>query len=69
MLASDDPAERLVAIGTLERLTGERLGYDPAGHPSARAAAIARWRQRAAVAETRGGANDPATVVGGKSDR
>jgi HEAT repeat protein len=69
MLASDDPAERLIAISTLEKLTGERLGYDPTGYPSSREAAIARWRKRLAVAGARGGGNDPATVVGGKTDR
>ncbi len=67
MLSSDDPAERMVAIGSLEKLTGERLGYDPAGSPSSRMAAIARWKSR--VADASGGVNDPATVVGGKTDR
>jgi hypothetical protein len=69
MLASDDPAERLVAIGTLERLTGERLGYDPAAGPALRRAAIERWRAWLAkrnppVKEgTSGGATHPATVA------
>ena len=67
MLSSDDPAERLVAIGTLERLTGERLGYDPAGSPSSRSAAIQRWNKQ--VAERSGEGNDPATVERGSTDR
>lgn len=43
MLASDDPAERMVAIGTLERLTGERRGFFAAASPKSRAEAVARW--------------------------
>jgi hypothetical protein len=45
MLESDDPATRLLAIATLERLTGERKGYDAADVPQARAEAIERWRK------------------------
>lgn len=43
MLDSDDPATRLLAIQTLERMTGERLGYDPAAGAGEREAAAARW--------------------------
>ena len=43
MLSSDDPAERLVAIRSLERLTGQTLGYDHAGTEAERAEAIDRW--------------------------
>ncbi len=43
MLSSDDPAERLVAIRSLERLTGQTLGYDHAGAEDDRAEAIDRW--------------------------
>lgn len=67
MLRSDDPAERMLAIGTLEKLTGERLGFDPTGSASSRGAAIGRWEVR--VAGGSGAVNDPATVVGGKTDR
>ena len=67
MLTSDDPAERLVAIGSLERLTGQRLDYDPVGGASGRRAAIVRWR--AWVANRSGAVNDPATVTGVKTDR
>ncbi len=42
-LESDDPAERLVAIRTLERLTGQTLGYDHAASRVERAAAVQRW--------------------------
>lgn len=43
MLQSDDPAERLVAIRSLERLTGQTLGYDHAGPEAEREAAVERW--------------------------
>ena len=42
-LDSDDPAVRFVAISTLDRLTGERLGYSPYDPPAERRAAIQRW--------------------------
>lgn len=44
MLGSDDPAERLYAIGRLDRLTGERLGYDPTADAQVRSKAQDRWR-------------------------
>ncbi|CAG0984164.1 hypothetical protein PHYC_01932 [Phycisphaerales bacterium] len=43
MLDSDDPATRLLAIQALERMTGERLGYDPAAGPDQREPAVVRW--------------------------
>lgn len=43
LLASDDPAERLLAIRTLERMTGETKGFDHSGTPASRRAAIERW--------------------------
>lgn len=43
LLDSDDPATRLVAIRSLERLTGETLGYDYAAPVSERDAAVGRW--------------------------
>lgn len=43
MLDSDDVAARMVAIRSLERITGETLGYDYAGAEPQRRAAIARW--------------------------
>lgn len=43
MLQSDDPGVRLLAIESLDRLVGERLGYDAAAPWSERAVAIATW--------------------------
>ncbi len=43
MLDSDDPAVRLLAIGTLQRLTGETLGYDYAAPARDRDEAVQRW--------------------------
>lgn len=43
-LESDDPAERLLAIRALERITGETHGFDHAGRTDERAAAVERWR-------------------------
>ncbi|MCC7390327.1 MAG: HEAT repeat domain-containing protein [Phycisphaerales bacterium] len=43
LLDSDDPATRLVAIRSLERLTGETLGYEHAAGEGERGAAIGRW--------------------------
>jgi hypothetical protein len=45
MLESDDPATRVLAIATLERLTGERLGYDADANELERGRAIRRWRE------------------------
>jgi hypothetical protein len=68
MLASDDPAERMVAIGVLEKLTGQRLGYSPAGSAHSRALAVDRWYDWLRTNDLRGGA-DPATVSGAPSPR
>jgi HEAT repeat protein len=43
MLESDDPTTRVLAIRTLERLTGETFDYDPHAAPFERDAAVARW--------------------------
>lgn len=43
LLASDDPAERLLAIRSLEKLTGTTHGYDHAALPKVRQEAIQRW--------------------------
>ncbi|MCE7972982.1 MAG: hypothetical protein DYG92_01465 [Leptolyngbya sp. PLA1] len=45
MLASDDPATRLLAIEALERVTGQRLGYDASDPPHRRTAAMSRWSE------------------------
>lgn len=42
-LESSDPAARLLAIRTLESLTGETLGYDPVSPDWQRAEAVDRW--------------------------
>lgn len=49
MLESDDPTTRVLAIRTLERLTGETHGYDPHAEPFEREPAIARWAEHAQV--------------------
>ena len=43
-LGSDDPAVRLFAIGGLERMTGETLGYRYYDDEHARDLAIKRWQ-------------------------
>jgi hypothetical protein len=43
MLDSSDPAARMLAIAALERITGERLGYDPTADLAARNEAVDRW--------------------------
>lgn len=43
MLDSSDPAQRMLAIRTLERMTGQTLGYDHAAPEPERAQAIDRW--------------------------
>jgi hypothetical protein len=42
-LDSDDAGTRLLAIAALERLTGERLGYDPTAPQATRDDAVERW--------------------------
>lgn len=43
MLESDDPATRLLAISTLQRLTDQTFGYDYALPEVKRRPAIERW--------------------------
>lgn len=45
LLESDDPAVRLVAIHSLERLTGETLGYDYSADEPERRGAADRWER------------------------
>ncbi len=45
MLDSDDAATRLLAIDALERITGERLGYEYQAQERDREKAIERWQQ------------------------
>ncbi len=42
-LDCDDPAVRLFAIDALERITGERLGYNPYADDIERRDAVDRW--------------------------
>jgi hypothetical protein len=42
-LDSDDPAVRFYAINGLERMTGERFGYDYYADESQRQPAVGRW--------------------------
>jgi hypothetical protein len=45
-LDDEDPAVRFFAIGALERMAGERFGYDYFDDdPAARRPAVERWRQ------------------------
>lgn len=44
-LDSDDSAVRLFAIGSLQRITGERRGYDPFAPESERKLAVQEWRE------------------------
>ncbi|MCC6581120.1 MAG: HEAT repeat domain-containing protein [Phycisphaeraceae bacterium] len=45
LLSSSDPGERMLAIAALERITGERLGYNPYASPAERDKALAAWEQ------------------------
>lgn len=53
-LDSDDPAVRMFAVQSLERITGERLGYNPYASVTDRDAAVERW-----VAAVKTGAFEP----------
>lgn len=58
LLESDDPAERLLAIRTLERVTGQTHGYDHAAGREERREAVRRWAdwyaQQGAAAPAKG---------------
>ncbi len=43
MLDSDDAGERMLAIRTLERMTGQTFGYDYAAPPAQREPAVQDW--------------------------
>lgn len=47
MLDSDDPATRFLAISALDRITGERFGYEASQDEARRVAAVQRWRSYA----------------------
>jgi hypothetical protein len=63
MLDSDDPATRLLAINALERITGDRLGFDYAAPEAQRQAAISRWVEKVGQGLSVG---MPATLVGSR---
>ncbi len=44
-LDHDDPAVRMMAIHALERITGERLGYNPYANLVERRPAVEAWEQ------------------------
>lgn len=56
-LDSDDPAERLLAIQALERITGETLGYDHAAPRAKRDEAVERWTARVRAQPPHGARN------------
>jgi HEAT repeat protein len=58
MLASDDPATRVLAIRTLERITGKTMAFDPHADEISRAQAIRRWEGWIEAGET----NDSGTA-------
>jgi len=63
MLDSDDPTTRLLAISALNRITGERLGYDPTEDEARREDSVRRWRSYANDFRPRGSAPlDPEAV-------
>jgi len=69
-LDSGDPAQRLLAISALQKMTGETLGYEHAASPAEREAAIERWvawhaAQGGESIEARG--RDPAASVSERS--
>lgn len=43
-LENDDPAVRMMAIVALEKITGQRLGYQPYETTANRAPAVTRWQ-------------------------
>ena len=68
-LRSFDPAERMLAIRSLQIRTGETLGYDHAGHDWKRLEAFARWVEylEERGIDTSGLESDTATTDDGES--
>jgi len=65
MLDSSDAAARMVAIAALERITGQRLGYDATAGRAERNAAVDRWVR---FAIDNGYAEDRPHAMGGHGD-
>ncbi len=59
MLESDDPATRLLAIVTLERLTGERFGYEHGASEVEREKSIDLWEAYLQKSKELVGTNEP----------
>lgn len=62
-LEDEDEAVRFYAILALDKMTGQRLGYDYAKPLEARAQSVEQWRQyvrRGSHAETNGERHEPA---------
>lgn len=57
LLGSDDPGTRLLAIGALEKLTGETFGYDYAAPEPARLRSIERWVEWQSAAQRAAGSS------------
>jgi hypothetical protein len=70
-LSSDDPAVRFYAINGLNRITGERFGYDYFAGDASREAAVRRWQQwlDGRPATEPGGAGNPGTEVSADAGR
>jgi hypothetical protein len=69
LLDSPDPATRMLAIGTLNRWTGQTLGYDHAASEPKRKASADRWEQWARdQGLVAGRADDDATLASPESD-
>lgn len=64
MLDSADPAQRMIAIASLEQITGQRLGYDPAGPEWERRRAVRSW-----ITWVQDGGGSPAPVPGSSEAR
>ncbi len=69
-LESEDYVIRAFAIHGLDKLTGQRLGYEPYGRESERDAAITRWRDFIKAMESpAAAAHLPADRCAGKAAR
>ena len=65
MLDAKEASTRLLAIEALERLTGERLGYDYAASVADRREAVERWRVWVEARGPGGGGGVTGTENGG----
>jgi len=63
-LEDEDEGVRFYAILALDRITGERFGYDYAAPIDQRAEAVDRWREYARTRYAAGGADAKPSTVG-----